>query len=856
MYRQIDTVHKNISQNIGQAAKWSSITEIIAKLISPITNMILARLLVPEVFGIVSTITMVISFAEIFTDAGFQKYIIQHEFTDEEALDKSTNVAFWTNLTISMFVCTIVFLFRHKIADLVGNSGLGNAISIASVLIIIASFSSIQIARYRRALDFKTLFFVRLITSLIPLVVTVPLAIIFRSYWALLIGSIASQLYNAIILTIKSKWKPKFHYSFRLFKEMFAFSAWTLLESISIWLSSYLGVFIVGKRLSDYYLGLYKTAMSTVNAYMSIITSALMPVLFSALSRYQNDDENFRKTYYQFQRLTAVLIIPMGIGIYLYRDLVTQILLGYQWGEASGFIGLWGLTSAFTIVFSHFSSEVYRSKGNPKLSLFVQILHIAFLFPTLILSIQHGFKALYVSRSFVRIQLIITALLFMHIMYGFKIQHILRNVLPMIISALIMCMVGCFLQQVNSSIIWQLVSVFICIIAYFTVLLGAFPSVRSEVFDFIGSRGMTEKIINNRIFRNCKDVLNNNQATLIERQTELSNCTFVKTVLMVIVVIYHCVVFWSGSWFTKNPIYESRFLSFLASWMNSFHIYGFTLVSGYLFYYLKHEKNKYSMFWPFVANKATRLLVPYVFVSAIWVIPFAVHFSHLGVSDVVIQYGLGTSPSQLWFLLMLFCVFLFFQPLSAFFEKHSISGAIMVAILYGMGVVGSIVLPNVLQVFRACTYIPLFWLGFKIRQYGSSILRKIPILLWLAFDILLFVINQHVSGFEGIIFKLIKLGLDFVLHIVGALMAFVILQKIADKAKWRESKVFGLLSKNSMSIYLFHQQVIYIFVTWLNGMINPYLHVVINFIGAILISLLISTVFMKFKWTRILIGEK
>ena len=87
-------------------------------------------------------------------------------------------------------------------------------------------------------------------------------------------------------------------------------------------------------------------------------------------------------------------------------------------------------------------------------------------------------------------------------------------------------------------------------------------------------------------------------------------------------------------------------------------------------------------------------------------------------------------------------------------------------------------------------------------------------------------------------------------------MAFVILQKIADKVKWKESKVFGFLSKNSMSVYLFHQQVIYMFVTWLNGLINPYLHAGINFVGAMVASLLISTILMKFKWTRMLIGEK
>jgi len=479
----------NISTKVGQAAKWSSMTEIIAKLISPVTNMILARLLVPEAFGIVATITMVISFAEIFTDAGFQKYIIQHEFSNDEALDNSTNVAFWTNLVISGLICIIIFLFRNSIAALVGNPELGNSISIASVLIVIAAFSSIQTARYRRALDFKTLFCVRIVTSLIPLVVTVPLAVIFRNYWALLIGTFASHFCNAVILTMRSKWKPKLYYNIALFKEMFSFTAWTLLESISIWLTSYIGVFIVGNYLNDYYLGIYKTSMSTVDAYMAIITSALTPVLFSALSRYQNDEENYRKTYYHFQRLTAIFVIPMGIGVFVYHDLVTRILLGSQWGEASEFIGLWGLISAFKIVFSHFSSEVYRSKGNPKISLIMQLTHLVFLVPTLMISVSYGFKVLYISSSLVRIQLIVFSLVIIHAMYGFKVKSIIKNVLPIIISALFMGIAGYFMRQVSSSVIWQFVSVLFCIVIYFAILFVVFPSVRYELLDFaVGKR--------------------------------------------------------------------------------------------------------------------------------------------------------------------------------------------------------------------------------------------------------------------------------------------------------------------------------------------------------------------------------
>ena len=62
----------NYGNKIGRATVWSSVTEVVTKLITPVVNMVLARLLVPEAFGVVATITMIISFAELFTDAGFQ----------------------------------------------------------------------------------------------------------------------------------------------------------------------------------------------------------------------------------------------------------------------------------------------------------------------------------------------------------------------------------------------------------------------------------------------------------------------------------------------------------------------------------------------------------------------------------------------------------------------------------------------------------------------------------------------------------------------------------------------------------------------------------------------------------------
>ena len=479
-----------VSKKAGKAVAWSSVTEIVNKLIAPLVSMVLARLLTPEAFGAVATVNMVITFAEIFTDAGFQKYIVQHEFESEEELDRGTNVAFWTNFGISALLVSLIVIFRDQLAVWVGSPGLGGAIAVASLNIIAVSFSSIQRARFRRAFDFKTLFFVRVTTTLIPLVITVPLAFIFRNFWALIIGTLMKHVFDAAILTINSKWKPRFFYDFTLFRKMFSFTAWTLLESITIWLTTNIDIFILAKVLNDYYLGIYKVSGTTIVAYMTLITSSLLPVLFAALSRYQDDDENFNRTYWLFFRYSSLLLIPMGIGVFVYRDLVRTILLGAQWEEATLYLGLAGLANGITIPLTYLPSEVYRSKGNPKLSMLAQAVLIISLIPLVLISSKYGFEVLYIVRTFGVCGIgVITHMLLMRFVYGFKVSQTINTTLPFFLSSIVMAAAGKGFIWLSGfmtnklAMIWQAFSVFLCIMIYFCILFVFFPKIRQEVLE-------------------------------------------------------------------------------------------------------------------------------------------------------------------------------------------------------------------------------------------------------------------------------------------------------------------------------------------------------------------------------------
>jgi PST family polysaccharide transporter len=216
---------------------------------------------------------------------------------------------------------------------------------------------------------------------------------------------------------------------------------------------------------------------------------ATTPVLFSSLSRLQNDDAEFKRLFFRFQKIVGLLVIPLGVGIYCYSDLITAILLGSQWSEASGFIGLWGLTSAITIVLSHYASEVYRAKGLPRLSVLAQWLHIIVLWPVVLIAVKYGFETLYIARSWVRIELILVNLVILYKLVRVSVFQMINNLIPTICASIGMFLVASCLHSIANGIVWQLLSISLCVMSYF-VVIWLFPTERKLLKMFITKKNL------------------------------------------------------------------------------------------------------------------------------------------------------------------------------------------------------------------------------------------------------------------------------------------------------------------------------------------------------------------------------
>lgn len=459
------------------AAKWSLITEVLAKLITPVTNIILAHILAPTAFGILATIMMVISFAEMLADAGFQKFLVQYEFESEDEKQKNVSVAFISNIVLAIVLWLVIIIWRDELAILVGNEGLGFPLAIMGAMLPLGAFSSIQMAMYRRSFNFKFLLSIRMITIITPLFISIPMALAGFDYWSLIAGLLAAHLFTAIALCVRQEKLISIYFSSTVFRKMFSFSAWSLAEAFSIWLTAWVDTFIISHFLNAYYLGLYKMPTAIVTTVMAIATSSMAPVLFSALSRHQHNQVEFEKTFLTFQRYMALFLVPLGVGMFVYQDFIVEILLGPQWKLAGIVLGSWALSSSLVTAISYLISEAFRAKGMPNVSFLAQMAHLFVLIPVIYVCVQYDFTTFVYARSIVRVQMIAVLLYLLAIYVGMNAWLVIRNIKSYIIASAVVGTGSYVLLHLHNSMIWTIFCICISLILYLVVLY-LFPTER------------------------------------------------------------------------------------------------------------------------------------------------------------------------------------------------------------------------------------------------------------------------------------------------------------------------------------------------------------------------------------------
>jgi O-antigen/teichoic acid export membrane protein len=430
--------NQQILQKAINASKWSTITSLTTRAISPITFIVLARLLSPTDYGMVAIAGIVIAFCQIFWDAGLNKALIQ----SQEKAEDVANIVFYTNIGLSLIVFLIVFLLAPVIATIFKAPQASLVIRVQSLVIIINSLCAVQNSILKKDLKFKPLFYVGLIGTVIPGITSIIAAIIGFGYWALVAGTLSGAVVQLLSLWICCAWRPTRKYNWKIAKTIISFGLWTTGESLLVWAFRWFDSTIVAIYLGTTELGLYRNGNVFVQSIFGIITSPIMPVLYSTLALKPFDNKYISSSYNFATRWLSVICLASGSFLFVFQNPISDIVFGKKWSGVSIVIGFVALEQGITSMLGA-NPEVYRAIGQPKLSLFSMLISIPILILGCSISAKYGLFVFLVVRLIISVILtfVINPIFLYHaIKYNF--YNLIRNVYWVVFSVIISSLVS------------------------------------------------------------------------------------------------------------------------------------------------------------------------------------------------------------------------------------------------------------------------------------------------------------------------------------------------------------------------------------------------------------------------------
>lgn len=384
---------ESVTQKAASAVKWSALMEVVARIASPIIFLVLALLLTPEDFGVVSTATIVISFSQLFWDAGLGKALVQ----TKEMIEKAANVVFWTNLILGIVTYVVLFLTAPWLAVFFNSPASMPVLRVLGLQVVIASLASVQSALFVRDFAFRQLFWVKLVTAFAPGFFAIPLAVLGYGVWALVAGSLAGSLLNVALLWAKSMWRPRLRFDLYPAQKLFGFGIWVILEGLGAWFFLWGDNLLVGKLIGIEGLGIYTIAWNISSIIFGLLLNPFLPVLYPTFSQLRNDVQTLMETFHKVNKATVSLALPTGTAMLLIGQELVPILFANKWNGLGFVLSIIGFTHGIAWLVG-INAELYRALGRPDINTKLMFGTILYYLPAYLVTAPFGLEAFTIVR--------------------------------------------------------------------------------------------------------------------------------------------------------------------------------------------------------------------------------------------------------------------------------------------------------------------------------------------------------------------------------------------------------------------------------------------------------------------------
>ena len=308
-----------------------------------IVSLVLARILLPEDYGSIAIVTVIINILNVFVDSGLGASLIQKKDAD----DTDFSTVFYFNVLFCIVIYSLCFLAAPFVAEYYYDPGLTAVLRVLSVTILISGLKNVQQAYVSRTLQFKKFFFATLIGTIIAAAVGIGMALCGFGIWALVAQQILNTLIDTIVLWFSVKWRPKRVFSFERLKGLYSFG-WKLLATslINVTYNNIRQLFI-GRMYSTSDLAFYNRGKQFPSVVGTNINSSIDSVLFPVLSKENDNPEKVKSMTRRAIRVSSFVMWPLMLGMAAVSDTLIHLLLTDKWMEAAKYLRVFCIVYAF-----------------------------------------------------------------------------------------------------------------------------------------------------------------------------------------------------------------------------------------------------------------------------------------------------------------------------------------------------------------------------------------------------------------------------------------------------------------------------------------------------------------------------
>lgn len=321
----------NLGESIRHGTQWLVAGGVGSQVINFAVGIVLARLLVPEDFGLLVTVQILTGFVGMIASAGMGEATVQAR----EVHERDYQTLFTVQLALGVLIYSGFYLIAPGFARYFGNPIYEPLLQASALSFLIRPFSANPGVRLRRAMRFKETAIISFLSLIFTSALSIALAWSGHGVWSLVWSGLAGAVLSAVLLSTRAPWRPVLHFDRESARRLGGYGAKNVLNEVLVYFRAQVPNFFIARLLGPHAVGLFNKADSLSRMPLGLLGGSAYQTVFRAMAKVQDDPEKSRYLYFRTLTLLAFYCFPIYLTLAFAAEPFIVGLYGSSWQDAA-----------------------------------------------------------------------------------------------------------------------------------------------------------------------------------------------------------------------------------------------------------------------------------------------------------------------------------------------------------------------------------------------------------------------------------------------------------------------------------------------------------------------------------------